>query len=56
MPFSADVQKGLIAGAFGLVGTLIPAILSWSHDRMPLRQERGRLRTQQRGWHSGTVA
>ena len=33
MPFSADVQKGLIAGAFGLVGTLIPAVLSWSHDR-----------------------
>jgi hypothetical protein len=33
MPFSDDVQKGLIAGAFGLVGTLVPAVLSWSHDR-----------------------
>jgi hypothetical protein len=31
--FSDDVQKGLIAGAFGLAGTLIPAIVSWSHDR-----------------------
>jgi hypothetical protein len=31
--FSADVQKGLIAGAFGLAGTLIPAAISWSHDR-----------------------
>ncbi len=33
MSFSDEVQKGLIAGAFGLVGTLIPALLSWSHDR-----------------------
>ena len=33
MTFSADVQKGLIAGAFGLAGTLIPAAISWSHDR-----------------------
>jgi hypothetical protein len=31
--FSEDVQKGLIAGAFGLVGTLVPAVISWSHDR-----------------------
>jgi hypothetical protein len=31
--FSADVQKGLIAGAFGLAGTLIPAIITWSHER-----------------------
>ena len=33
MPFSDDVQKALVAGAFGLVGTLIPAAISWSHDR-----------------------
>ncbi|HWW98776.1 MAG TPA: hypothetical protein VNY74_13810 [Edaphobacter sp.] len=33
MTFSEDVQKGLIAGAFGLVGTLVPAVISWSHDR-----------------------
>jgi hypothetical protein len=33
MTFSDDVQKGLIAGAFGLVGTLIPVFLSWSHDK-----------------------
>lgn len=33
MPFSDDVQKALIAGAFGLVGTVIPAAVSWSHDR-----------------------
>jgi hypothetical protein len=31
--FSEDVQKALIAGAFGLVGTLVPAVISWSHDR-----------------------
>ena len=29
----ADVKKGLIVGAFGLVGTLIPVALSWSRDR-----------------------
>jgi hypothetical protein len=29
----ADVKKGLIAGVFGLVGTLIPVALSWSRDR-----------------------
>jgi hypothetical protein len=29
----ADVKKGLIAGAFGLAGTLIPVVLSWSRDR-----------------------
>lgn len=29
----ADVKKGLIAGAFGLAGTLIPVALSWSRDR-----------------------
>jgi hypothetical protein len=28
-----DVKKGLIAGAFGLAGTLIPVVLSWSRDR-----------------------
>jgi hypothetical protein len=33
MPFSDDVQRGLVAGAFGLVGTLVPAVISWSHDR-----------------------
>lgn len=33
MTFSEDVQKALIAGAFGLVGTLVPAVISWSHDR-----------------------
>ncbi len=33
MTFSADVQKGLIAGAFGLAGTLVPAIITWSHER-----------------------
>lgn len=33
MTFSEDVQKGLIAGAFGLVGTLVPAAISWTHDR-----------------------
>ena len=33
MTFSDDVQKGLVAGAFGLVGTLVPVFLSWSHDR-----------------------
>ncbi len=33
MTFSDDVQKGLIAGAFGLAGTLIPAVVAWSHDR-----------------------
>ena len=33
MTFSADVQKGIIAGAFGLIGTLIPAALAWSRDR-----------------------
>jgi hypothetical protein len=31
--FSEDVEKALIAGAFGLVGTLVPAVISWSHDR-----------------------
>jgi hypothetical protein len=31
--FSDDVQKGLVAGAFGLVGTLIPAAVAWSRDR-----------------------
>ena len=30
---SDDVKKGLIAGAFGLAGTLIPVVLSWSRDR-----------------------
>jgi hypothetical protein len=29
----ADVKKGLIAGAFGLIGTLLPVVLSWSRDR-----------------------
>ena len=33
MEFSDDVKKGLIAGAFGLAGTLIPVALSWSRDR-----------------------
>ena len=33
MTFSEDVEKALIAGAFGLVGTLVPAVISWSHDR-----------------------
>jgi len=33
MPISDDVKKGLIAGAFGLAGTLIPVVLSWSRDR-----------------------
>lgn len=33
MTLSADVQRGLVAGAFGLAGTLIPAVVSWSHDR-----------------------
>jgi len=33
MEFSDDVKKGLIAGAFGLAGTLIPVVLSWSRDR-----------------------
>ncbi len=33
MTLSDDVKKGLIAGAFGLVGTLVPAAISWSHDR-----------------------
>ncbi len=33
MTFSDEVQKGLVAGAFGLVGTVIPAVVSWSHDR-----------------------
>jgi hypothetical protein len=34
MPFfTEDVQKGLVAGAFGLAGTLIPVTLSWSRDR-----------------------
>jgi hypothetical protein len=33
LTFSEDVQKGLIAGAFGLVGTLVPAVISWNHDR-----------------------
>jgi hypothetical protein len=29
----ADVKKGLVAGAFGLLGTLLPVVLSWSRDR-----------------------
>jgi hypothetical protein len=33
MPISDDVKRGLIAGAFGLAGTLIPVVLSWSRDR-----------------------
>jgi hypothetical protein len=33
LTFSDDVQKGLVAGAFGLVGTLIPAAVAWSRDR-----------------------
>jgi len=34
MPFfTEDVRKGLVAGAFGLAGTLIPVFLSWSRDR-----------------------
>ncbi len=33
MTLSADEQRGLIAGAFGLAGTLIPAIITWSHER-----------------------
>src|SRR5258708_982616 len=33
MEFSDDVKTGLIAGAFGLAGTLIPVVLSWSRDR-----------------------
>lgn len=33
MQISDDVKKGLIAGAFGLAGTLIPVALSWSRDR-----------------------
>ena len=33
MTFSDDVQKGLVAGAFGLIGTLIPAAVAWSRDR-----------------------
>lgn len=28
-----DIEKGLIAGAFGLAGTLIPVFVSWSRDR-----------------------
>jgi hypothetical protein len=30
---SEDVQKGMVAGAFGLVGTFIPAAVAWSRDR-----------------------
>jgi hypothetical protein len=30
---TVDIEKGLIAGAFGLAGTLIPVIVSWSRDR-----------------------
>jgi hypothetical protein len=33
MELSDDVKKGLIAGAFGLIGTLFPVVLSWSRDR-----------------------
>ena len=33
MDSSDDVKKGLIAGAFGLAGTLVPVVLSWSRDR-----------------------
>jgi hypothetical protein len=33
MELSDDVKKGLIAGAFGLIGTLFPVLLSWSRDR-----------------------
>jgi hypothetical protein len=33
MQLSDDVKRGLIAGAFGLAGTLIPVVLSWSRDR-----------------------
>ena len=34
MPFfTPDVERGLVAGAFGLAGTLIPAALAWSRDR-----------------------
>jgi hypothetical protein len=31
--FTDDVKKGLVAGAFGLAGTLIPVVVSWSRDR-----------------------
>jgi hypothetical protein len=33
MTLSDDVQKGMVAGLFGLIGTLIPAALAWSRDR-----------------------
>jgi hypothetical protein len=31
MPMSDDVEKGIIAGIFGLAGTLIPAAIEWLH-------------------------
>jgi hypothetical protein len=33
MTLSDDMQKALLAGAFGLVGTLAPAVIAWTHDR-----------------------
>jgi hypothetical protein len=33
MPMSKEVEQGLVAGIFGLMGTLIPAALAWARDR-----------------------
>jgi len=33
MAMSKEVEQGLVAGIFGLVGTLIPAGLAWARDR-----------------------
>jgi hypothetical protein len=33
MELSHDLEKGLIAGVFGLVGTLFPVLIAWTHDR-----------------------
>jgi hypothetical protein len=33
MPMSKEVEQGLVAGVFGLVGTLVPAGLAWARDR-----------------------
>lgn len=33
MALSKEVEQGLVAGAFGLLGTLVPVVLTWTRER-----------------------
>ena len=33
MALSKEVEQGLVAGAFGLIGTLVPVVLTWTRER-----------------------